>query len=626
MDHNKKNLVIVRAGDESLHSQWLGESKEFDLFISYYGSSPDKFASDGEFYEVRGGGKWSSIFSLLEENPQLFDYRNIWLPDDDLQTTVDDINKMFSTFEQYSLTIAQPSLSNDSYVAFPIVVQQLDCVLRYTNFVEIMAPIFLNSVLKAIYKRFAGLKFGWGLDYIWSHEEHQKNFRNVAIIDAVCVKHNRPIGSGPLYQASDVEPKAELSKVLEEYAQNIQINPAEIFRVSKTHLSNIINIEEDPKATQIRLKRKSKYDIMRYHAFKRSGDKLQSKWLLRSWIFSPVSSAHQLLNLPLFHYRKEERLLKSSLSLSNRFKQENGQVIIGVLGGSKKYLQFLMRHLNFYLKNGIIDEVHLWDFAISESDREWMYEISKTSNKIILMTPELEYVHPPFGKRSRKIEFARRPIRSLYWSIRKTITRERWREHFYSFYRYYERNLKDNDILIKCDDDVVYLGHLDRLIDFVNQSNYGIYYPNIVNNDVGAYFQIKTGMVSGNLDYFLEWGVAKGEPLSLWYKNPKMAKWIHAEFLSDPAKFVKDIVCDWSTPQRVSINVFAVKGKDFRNYMGKFKNNYADEPYFSYEISKIFEHKSVMYMNSVVCHYKFGPQQDALEKSELLKRYEDLLP
>ena len=76
------------------------------------------------------------------------------------------------------------------------------------------------------------------------------------------------------------------------------------------------------------------------------------------------------------------------------------------------------------------------------------------------------------------------------------------------------------------------------------------------------------------LDYFLEWGVAKGEPLSLWYKNPKMAKWIHAEFLSDPAKFVKDIVCDWSTPQRVSINVFAVKGKDFRNYMGKFKNQY----------------------------------------------------
>ena len=63
MDHNKKNLVIVRAGDESLHSQWLGESKEFDLFISYYGSSPDKFASDGEFYEVRGGGEM--VFNIL---------------------------------------------------------------------------------------------------------------------------------------------------------------------------------------------------------------------------------------------------------------------------------------------------------------------------------------------------------------------------------------------------------------------------------------------------------------------------------------------------------------------------------------------------------------------------------
>ena len=47
----KRSLVIVRAGDGSLHEEWLGQAPEgprnFDLAVSYYGSDPRRFRAPG---------------------------------------------------------------------------------------------------------------------------------------------------------------------------------------------------------------------------------------------------------------------------------------------------------------------------------------------------------------------------------------------------------------------------------------------------------------------------------------------------------------------------------------------------------------------------------------------------
>ena len=56
---------------------------------------------------------------------------------------------------------------------------------------------------------------------------------------------------------------------------------------------------------------------------------------------------------------------------------------------------------------------------------------------------------------------------------------------------YYSENLNDNDILIKCDDDIVFID-VNNFESYINSMKHGkFYYPNIVNNDVCAYYQQK---------------------------------------------------------------------------------------------------------------------------------------
>ena len=44
----RKNLVIVRAGDSSLHEEWLqGEGeRNWDLIVNYFGDDPQRYRKD----------------------------------------------------------------------------------------------------------------------------------------------------------------------------------------------------------------------------------------------------------------------------------------------------------------------------------------------------------------------------------------------------------------------------------------------------------------------------------------------------------------------------------------------------------------------------------------------------
>ena len=61
----RRNLVVLRAGDASLHPGWLDrEVRDFDLFVSYYGSTPGRHADSADLYEMRSGPKWTGIDAL----------------------------------------------------------------------------------------------------------------------------------------------------------------------------------------------------------------------------------------------------------------------------------------------------------------------------------------------------------------------------------------------------------------------------------------------------------------------------------------------------------------------------------------------------------------------------------
>lgn len=220
----RKNLVILRAGDASLHRGWIAQpNRDFDLFISYYGKQPGLHQADADYYEHRPGPKWSCIAELLAERPELIErYEAFWFPDDDLSTTTEILNRMFALFHGFSLALAQPALTRDSYYSWSGLLQRSEYVMRHVDFVEVMAPLFDRVALRACLKTFSQSRSGWGLDWIWPTLVARGRNNAIAVLDATPVKHTRPLG-GDLYRNNpELSPEADQAHLLTEYGQTLR--------------------------------------------------------------------------------------------------------------------------------------------------------------------------------------------------------------------------------------------------------------------------------------------------------------------------------------------------------------------------------------------------------------------
>lgn len=232
MNNNSKNknLIILRAGDASLHSTWISGAKcNFDIYISYYGNTENKYQGDATFYEMRKGPKWPIIGKIFQENPELAkSYDAFWFPDDDLDATPATINQMFDYFHAFKLDLAQPALTRDSYYSWEVLLQQHEYILRFSKFVEVMAPIFNATSLQACVETFSESQSGWGLDWLWPELCGRGRKTAIAIIDATPVKHTRPLG-GNLYKNNpNIQPENDAQLIIEKYQLQKQ-------RVTNTH-------------------------------------------------------------------------------------------------------------------------------------------------------------------------------------------------------------------------------------------------------------------------------------------------------------------------------------------------------------------------------------------------------
>lgn len=198
---DRRFLTIVRAGNGSLHPTWLagGGSRTWDIIVSYFGDDPNRFREPDVTRIDSKGPKWPALHALLQAHPELIaGYDYIWLPDDDLATDMDSINRLFATCAELGLEAAQPCLTWDSYSTHLVTLRHENTLLRYTNFVEVMAPCLSRTMLLRALPFFAESQSGWGVDFMWSKLADEP-VGGIAILDTVAVTHTRPIG-GPNYR------------------------------------------------------------------------------------------------------------------------------------------------------------------------------------------------------------------------------------------------------------------------------------------------------------------------------------------------------------------------------------------------------------------------------------------
>jgi hypothetical protein len=233
----KKYAVYLQCGSGSLHDKWLKNSgRNWDLLINHYDQTyVNKISCDVEFFQkgVYPGTKFTSFNQVLTNWPNLIDsYRYIWLLDDDILMSEEDISLLFSIADKENLELAQASLSSDSHFAHPIFENPGKKGMRFVNGVEIMMPVLSQSILRSGSYLFSQTISGWGLDVALSKLVCAD--RRIAVIDDVVARHVKPINveGGALYEMlhrAYIYPEIELTHLQRIYGVSrsfYQVTPA----------------------------------------------------------------------------------------------------------------------------------------------------------------------------------------------------------------------------------------------------------------------------------------------------------------------------------------------------------------------------------------------------------------
>lgn len=193
----RSNLVVVHAGDASLHPQWLtSKDRTWDLVVIFAGTYAERYLGQYDHLYRHSGSKWVGITDFLSIRSDFVQqYEYVWFPDDDLLTTGRNIDGFFELCKALRLSVAQPALTPYSHYLWEITVEQPTLLARITNFVEAAAPCFKVETLEIFSAIFGENSSGSGYEFVWSYLADQNGYLRRGIVDRTPVFRTRPIGS-----------------------------------------------------------------------------------------------------------------------------------------------------------------------------------------------------------------------------------------------------------------------------------------------------------------------------------------------------------------------------------------------------------------------------------------------
>lgn len=263
------------------------------------------------------------------------------------------------------------------------------------------------------------------------------------------------------------------------------------------------------------------------------------------------------------------------------------RVIVSIFAGWQKYLEILFVYLDRLLARSLITDVHIWNYSRLSNDKKWVSSIRKC--KYTLFEPQNDEPH-------------------------------QWTDYYMHYGK--TRELSDNDILIKCDDDIVFID-VDTFALFIAEIvDNAFYCPNIVNNEVCAFIQSTYGVhaLQRTLSKKHRYPGSVDLP-SYWTHQYHKADAIHTDFKNNHHKYsLKVDNIHWTS--RISINFFAARGASVREAFALFYDNaceWDDEAFFAYH-----KRNFVVVIFFCVVHFSFCNQNEKMLIQKHLKDYVSL--
>ena len=208
-----KNLVIVMAGDNSLHPAYAA-GRDFELWVIYYGNDAEicgRYKQNADRIWQAKGLKIELVRKILLHQlyfTEKFDYHQydfIFLPDDDIEfpDKEKDISDLFDICHKIEADVFQPAILNEHVsVAWEPTRLIPGAFCHRTNIVELMMHNFSGKAFTCAYlpavHAMQFMKSGWGLEPIWMKigETIFRRSLRTFVIDAIPAIHTRPVGSG----------------------------------------------------------------------------------------------------------------------------------------------------------------------------------------------------------------------------------------------------------------------------------------------------------------------------------------------------------------------------------------------------------------------------------------------
>ena len=272
---------------------------------------------------------------------------------------------------------------------------------------------------------------------------------------------------------------------------------------------------------------------------------------------------------------------------------------LSVFAGRRKNMRILNAYVERLVAWGLVDEYHVWDFTRDPEDARWIRAYA-----------------------SRAPEEMRRRTR-----VMRVRNKASWRE----YYAYYAglRDVHEDDVLIKCDDDVWFID-VQAFAGFIARRRQHrdvlALFPGVLNNGVCAHLQQRAGLLPRAVHGELPYDTFMGRVV----ENGDVAHALHAHFLEHRGAFLARSralghlgVHKHPLGDRISINFFAVLGADFGLLAGVGED---DEAELSMLLPKRHRRNHGVDLSMVVVHGAFGSQRGAeFDEDAVRARYAELL-